>query len=189
MGKKNKTCPTPSFHTLAEGYCKSIENGKRLIDDGKILLEHGRYLGAINSFHLATEEIIKAHLLNQPVSYRTGDQKWEWLWSAFRNHSVKQKIILLELHRNNPNVLKKFNEIAKAMLSIREDSIYVNFDDKNGKFLSPQESLSFVGDLQSFAAHELSYANAIFQLFTISGMPTVDQIEKVFVMQHKVENK
>lgn len=188
MRRKNKLSSVVSFRTLADGYCKSIENGKRLIDDGIVLLKNERYLGAINSFRLATEEIIKAHLLNQPVSYSEGDsEKWDWLWSAFRNHSEKQKVILWEFHRDNSRVCAEFNNVVKMMLSTRNDSIYVKFDPKVKRFLSPEESLKFAGELQTVAELERKYAMAIFELFTISGMPTADIIEKVFIMQHDAE--
>jgi|GEM_PF-6142511 len=72
---------------LAEGYCKSIENAKRLIDDGNVLIKNKRYVGAINSLRLAIEEIAKALLMNQAALFKKDDkQKWEWFWEVFFNH-------------------------------------------------------------------------------------------------------
>ena len=184
--RQNKRSPGISFRLLAEGYFKSIENGKRLIDDGQVLLRNGRYLGAINFFRLATEEIIKAHLLNQPVTYNEGElEKWKWLWHAFHSHLEKQKIILLEFHGKSFKDENEFNETAKIIHSTRIDSIYVKFDFDKERFLSPEESLKYYGDLKTIAAREFEYAMALFKYFTISGELTIDEIERIFIMQHE----
>lgn len=188
MDNKMKSNPAVSFRVLAEGYCKSIANSKRLIDDGIILIKNERYLGAINSFRLATEEIIKAHLLNQPVAYGEEDHtKWEWLYTAIRHHETKQQVLLLEFHPNSFQGLAEFDKLIEIILSNRNDSIYVKFDRPNKRFLSPEETFSFGGDLKTTAELEYRYAMAIFKLFTLAGMPTVDSIEKVFIMQNEIE--
>ena len=84
-----------SLEILADGYCKSINNAGRLIEDSEILINFGRYLPAINSFRLATEELAKAHLINQAVLFDEDDtDKWKWFWKTFHDH--KEKIRLLE---------------------------------------------------------------------------------------------
>lgn len=73
-----------SLNALAEGYCKSIENAKRLIDDGEILVKCNRFLGAISSFRLAIEEMAKAHLINQAAIFdEHNSDKWKWFCQYF----------------------------------------------------------------------------------------------------------
>jgi AbiV family abortive infection protein len=181
MKKINKPI---SLELLAEGYCRSIENAQRLIDDGEILFKCSRYLAAINSFRLAIEEMAKAHLINQAIAYdENAKDKWMWFWNAFHSHSEKLKLLEYELHWNSYKDREEFNRRIKLLISSREDSIYVKFDRRIERFLTPEQLFRLGGDLKQTAELDFRYALKLFQLFIPAGMPSVDTMLKVFRLQ------
>lgn len=181
MEKLNKPV---SLELLVEGYCKSIENAKRLIDDGKILFKCSRYLAAINSFRLAIEEMAKAHLINQAVAFdENAKEKWKWFWNAFHSHSEKLKLLEYELHGNSYKDREEFNRRIELLISSREDSIYVKFDRRIERFITPEELFRLGGDLKQTAELDFRYVLRLFQLFIPVGMPSVEIMLNVFRLQ------
>jgi AbiV family abortive infection protein len=169
-----------STNLLAVGYCKSLSNAERLIDEGRVLLGTERCLGAFNSFCLAEEEIAKAILMSEAVAYAETDSvSWRNFWNAFDSHEEKQKILLRVFHGGRfPNT---FN---KTIREARNNSIYVGFAPATSTFWSPAELFSRVGDLKVTARNEHIYVSGLLDFFTrLAGMPTVETMEKVFKMQ------
>ena len=168
--------------TLADGYCKSINNARRLIEDGEILINIGRYLSALNSFRLAIEELAKAHLINQAVLFDESD-KWKWFWSAFHDHREKIRILEYEFHWPSYQDKNKFDKRVHILKTQREESIYVQFDSNKKEFLCPEDFFRSREILSHYAINELSYTKLVYGMFTLAGEPKPDFMLKVFKHQ------
>ena len=168
---------------LAEGHCKSIENAKRLLEEGKILINHHRYVGAINSFRLATEELAKAHLITQATKYKEDDEdKWEWFWNAFSSHKEKLRLLEYELSWEKYMDKNEFHRRIKVLIETREKSIYVHFDRENKRFLAPNEIYDRIPTAKETAELELTYTSYLLFLLAPVGTPT----PKLMLAQYKL---
>jgi AbiV family abortive infection protein len=184
MRSRSKLENPLSLDALAEGYCKSIWNAKRLIDDGEILIKCERYLGAINSFRLAIEEMAKAHLINQAAIFDEQESdKWKWFWTAFRRHAEKLKLLEYEFHWKSYKDKKEFNRRINLLVSTREKSIYVDFDPGSGRFWSPEERFMLAGDIRETAKLDFKDALLLFKRLIPAGMPSIDTTLNVFQFQ------
>jgi AbiV family abortive infection protein len=173
---------------LADGYCKSINNARRLIDDGEILVKCGRFLPAINSFRLAVEELAKAHLINQAVVFDEDDKdKWKWFWKTFHNHKKKIRLLEHEFHWPSYQDRSEFHKRVNILLAQREESIYVQFDSDKKEFLSPEDFFRSKNAISRYAKNELQYAKHVYGMFIMAGEPKPDIMLKVFKHQHNSE--
>jgi len=174
--------------TLAEGYCKSVESARRLIDDGKILFKCERYLGAINSFMLATEELAKAHLIDQARAFSSCDKKnWKWFWYVFPRHKEKLRLLNYSFHWKSEHDIEEFHKRIDYLIDKRQESIYVDFDPKDEKFISPEEVFSKGIDIKSCARIEQKYVLLLFKMFIIAGMPSTEMKLKEYELYRKTE--
>ena len=181
----NESVPLES---LAEGHCKSIENARRLIDDGEILIKCGRYLAAINSIMLAIEELAKAHLIDQAIAFNDNDKdKWKWFWNSFHRHKEKLRLLEYEFHWKSYQDREEFHRRIKSLMTRREESVYVQFDYRKNKFLTPKEISSFRTNIKSRAMVEFKYALGLFKMFIIAEMPTPETTLKAYKLYRKSE--
>ncbi len=177
--------PLP-IRELARGHCLSVANADRLIRDGEILLNLGRYLSAINEFRLAVEELAKAHLMTQASKFRSSDaEKWKWFWKAFDDHREKLRIIEYEFHWDGYQDKNEFNRRVSFLRTAREKSIYVDFDRSQNVFSSPE---GYFDDAAKLAILDHEYVIKIYAMFTLSGMPTVQTMENVYSMYNQHAN-
>jgi len=177
-----------TLEALAEGHCNSVGNARRLIDDGEILIKCERYLGAINSFMLATEELAKAHLIDQTIAFSHNDKKkWKWFWNAFPKHKEKIRLLNYSFHWKSNHDKEEFGKKVNYLMSKRLESIYVDFDTKDEKFLSPEEVFSTGIDIKDCAIIEQKYALVLFNMFIIAGMPTPEIKLKAYKLYRKTE--
>ncbi len=177
-----------SLEILADGYCKSINNAGRLIEDSEILINFGRYLPAINSFRLATEELAKAHLINQAVLFDEDDtDKWKWFWKTFHDHKEKIRLLEDEFHWSSYQDKEEFHRRVNILKTQREESIYVQFDSDKKEFLSPEDFFHSKDAISHYAKNELNYTKILYEMFTLGGEPKPDIMLKVFKHQHNNE--
>lgn len=171
-----------SLKILTDGYCKSINNARRLIDDGEILIKCGRFLTAINCFRLAVEELAKAILIMEVVVFDKDDKdEWKWFWRAFHSHKEKIRLLERKLHWPSYQDKNEFHKRVNTLLTQREESIYVQYDSNKKEFLSPEDFFLSKDDLSSYAKNELQYALKLYGFFiSMTGEPEPDIILKVF---------
>jgi len=185
---KNYSEPV-SLETLSDGYCKLIKNAQRLIDDGEMLIKCKRFLGAVDFFRLATEELAKAELINQYVYHKDDDkEKWKCFWNVFHRHEEKLKLLDYKFHLRSYKDRKEFDGTIKKLLDQREESIYVQFDYNKKEFLKPEDFFRSNKDIEIVALNESKYARKLFEMFTASygGIPTTEFMLNLF--KHIKEN-
>ncbi len=130
-----------SLEALAAGVCRCYKNAFKLAAQAQHLLDAGFFEGCINACRLAVEELSKSHLLTQGASYKDSDtQKWAWLWSAFRDHREKLRIIEYEIHWPKYQDTQTFHDRVTVLRELREDAVYVQFDASSTTFRSPEGS-------------------------------------------------
>lgn len=174
-----------SNETLAEGYCKSIKNSKRLLKDGEILFKERRYVGSINYFRLATEEITKAFLIEKAYEFTKNDkEKWKWFWKVYRNHKKKLKLLESSIHNQCFKNTGELNKAIQTLLQTREKSIYVYFNKDNKKFFSPEEIFSRIPTIEDTAKMEFDYTKKLYEMFTVAGDPDIQtELNKIELRQ------
>jgi len=171
---------------LAKGHCLAVENARRLIADGELLLSKGSYLSAINHFRLAVEELAKAHLItNAAVFKATDSEKWKWFWRAFNDHREKLRIIEYEFHWKNYRDKNEFNRRISRLRTAREMTIYVDFDRSKSVFTSPGKHFADPIDLANL---DHQYVLGIFAMFTMAGMPEARIMEDVYSRNYREFN-
>jgi AbiV family abortive infection protein len=178
-----------SLVTLAKGHCKSVENARRLIDDSEILIKCGRYLSAINSIMLAIEELAKANLIDQAITFNENDKdKWKWFWNSFHSHKEKLRLLEYQVHWNSYQDKEEFHRRVNLLMTCREESIYVQFDCKNNKFLTPEEIYGIRADVKDFAIINFKYVLGLFKFFIFAGgMPKPEIKLKAYKLYRKSE--
>lgn len=163
-----------SLKVIAEGICLCERNAFRLIQDAEILINAERFLSAINLLRLAVEEMAKEHILWQSATYgNLPSTKWQWLWTAFSDHREKIRVIEYEIHWPTYEDKQEFDARVTEMLNTREESLYVNFDTKLNKFISPEE---FFPDAQKTAHLEHKYALGLYKISFPVGRQTEQEI-------------
>jgi len=179
--KISSKCSKPiSTEELSKGYCKSFYNAVRLIEDGGILLRNDRFLSALNCFRLGLEELAKAHLVINASTFNESDEeKWEWFWKAFSDHKEKGRILEYELHWKSDSDKNKFHDIVNSLIEQRLESIYVQFDERNEKFLSPEDFFRDSEGLRRFVQNEFNYVKNVLRFFNLAGMPDPNTMLKV----------
>jgi len=188
MKPPNKYDEAVSLELLADGYCKSINNARRLIDDGEILINCERFIAAIDFLRLALEELVKAHLINQAVFLDENDKdKWKCFWRAFHDHKEKIRLLELEFHWPLYQNINEFHKTVNILKTQREESIYVQFDSDKKEFLSPEDFFGSKDDIRRYVINEFQYAKNIYERFIIAGKPKPDFVIKVFRYQHNNE--
>ncbi|MHA1372439.1 MAG: AbiV family abortive infection protein, partial [Promethearchaeota archaeon] len=175
-----------SIDELSKGFCKSYHNAVRLIEDGEILLKTKRYLSALNCFRLGLEELSKAHLIIQAATFDADDEmKWKWFWDVFKDHKKKTRLLEYELHWESNSDENKFHEIVNTLVEQRTEAIYVQFDIKNEKFLSPEDFFPHQEGIRKYLINEFKYVKHILSIFTSAGIPTPNTMKKVMSMLKK----
>ncbi len=115
----------------------ALSNAKDLLEDARLLFEHGRYSRATALAIIAIEEIAKWFVV-QDEFIRTGDRKWKEFWSELRKHRTKiekykhsRLMETLKLLYGNPN---EWTDAVAEIESeddlqvIREGCLYVDYD-------------------------------------------------------------
>lgn len=173
-----------SLQELVNGYCLSINNAIRLIDDAEILINNNRFVGAINYLILARQELAKSHLINNAIFIDENDKKkWKWFWMSFKNHIEKERILEYELHCPYYKNKEKFHERVNHLMKFREASIYIDFDPNNQKFVTPEEIISERQKLEEQAKLLFEYSLKLLEIFCVAGKPKPEVIFEVFKEQ------
>ena len=154
---------------LQEGYSACLENAARLIDDAKELGKDRFFRTGYLSLLLASEELGKAILLyiGQTLGNRNDWNQW---WSDYHEHSKKQAWSMLaltfpedlykgykalQLTEDNSQTKTTSDDTAgKKVAQLRMKAMYVDFDLKNRKFVSPPTD----NEIESLFQEELPYA-------------------------------
>ena len=123
---------------LFDGSRICLKNAGRLANDARMLYESQRYSSSISLSVLALEELGKMFLLydaeerRQPIT----SKKWR---ETFKSHGEKIAIITayLDSHVGNNSAEKKgamrrLSKVLKALSFKKMESIYVDWDEKNG---------------------------------------------------------
>ena len=163
---------------LARGHCLAVKNAYRLIKDGEVLLNDGRYLSAINLFRLASEELAKAHMITNAAVFEESDQKgWGWFWRSFTDHREKLKILEHELHRGSYEDKDEFHRRITLLRQQRENALYVELDPTSKKFLPAGSMLESEKD---FAELEYKFICGMIKFFMPTGLPTQEVMLQVY---------
>lgn len=159
-----------SLEELARGHCLAVGNADRLIKDGEVLINEGRYLSAINLFRLASEELAKAHMITNAAVFDESDQKeWNWFWNSFSDHREKLRILEYEFHWKGYKNKDQFNRRIALLKKQREDVLYVGLDANTKKFLPAGSILT---SEKEFADLEYKYICGLIKFFMPVGLPT-----------------
>ena len=132
---------------LRDGFKMSVGNASRLISDARALTDASRYRSAHLILLLALEELGSALQLYK--AGRSGVQDWEAWWRRYFSHPKELESTSLGIARR-----EEANERF-----IREDLVYVNFDEKQKKFIAPPEDED--SELLEFVGKEAAYAEEV----------------------------
>jgi AbiV family abortive infection protein len=122
---------------VGRGILATHRNTRRLFRDALVLLENGRYPGAVGLAILAQEEAAKpqtiGYISTKPTSSALVDE-WRRLWRDFEDHA-KKNLVTLELHRllgNFPSDVREelenvdTKDEAESYVRLRERCTYVD---------------------------------------------------------------
>lgn len=126
---------------VGRGILAAHRNARRLFRDALLLLENGRYTGAVSMAILAHEEAAKPLTLGmigaEPLPpHLTSDSEWsrarilKMLWRDFEDHSRKNADSIRLLARRTPETTAEERdqdeELAESFVRIRERCTYVD---------------------------------------------------------------
>lgn len=146
---------------LRDGIQLCKRNVDRLLEDASILYQSGSYGHAQALAILAMEEYAKKIVL---IAEKTHPRKFDdQIRRSFRDHDFKLKLALDTLMKEFPDapsgedVASKLTDMARRLSSLKQVSLYVDYDDKLGWF-DPNEA-----DYQNVAAVQITYAKELVQ--------------------------
>lgn len=147
------------FEELQEGIRLCTRNVERLVKDATILYEVGSYGHALALAILAMEEYAKKIVL---VARKTHPDKFEGqIRRAFRDHDFKLQLALDALMREFPDapsgeqVASMVRDLASRISSLKQVSLYVDYDKKLGWF-DPNKA-----DYENVAGVQINYAQEL----------------------------
>jgi AbiV len=129
MGREYGECPPVDRTRLRDGYQMCLANARRLINDATMLREAGRFRTAYLILFVAVEELGKAMQLYE--AGRSGVHNWKEWWSRYFSHPREQESASLEIVGTEV--------VGERFAQVREELMYVNFDEKDERFISPRE--------------------------------------------------
>ena len=148
MGSKYKEYPPLDRTRLRHGYQLCLGNASGLINDATMLREAGSLRTAYLILLLAVEELRNAMQLYEAGC--SGVQDWEEWWGNYFNHPKEQE---------SGGVEEADERLARG----REELLYVDFDRKDEKFVSPREDED--SELLKLFEREAAYAEGILKAF------------------------
>jgi AbiV family abortive infection protein len=147
------------FKELKEGIQLCRKNVERLLNDASILYEAGSYGHAQALAILAMEEYAKKIVL---VARKTHPDRFEdQMRRAFWNHDFKLQLALDTLMKEFPDappgeqVASIIMDLASKISSLKQVSLYVDYDNNLGWF-DPNKA-----DYESVAAVQIDYAQEL----------------------------
>ncbi len=147
MGNDYVGYPPLDRTALRDGYRMSVRNATRLVADARALMDADRHRIAHLILLLALEELGNALQLYE--AGRSGVQDWEAWWRRYFSHPKELESTSLGIARKG-DVNERF---------IREDLMYVTFDEKQKKFTVPPEDED--RELREFVKEEAAYAEDV----------------------------
>jgi AbiV family abortive infection protein len=127
-----------SVRDFGRGILAVHRNARRLFSDGLLLLEKGRYPGALSMAILAHEEVAKqltlGLLVTEPRPSPLIPGRWSrervmtQLWADFENHTGKNatSLRLLEIVQKRAPDAKRRKDMADTLVRLRERSTYLD---------------------------------------------------------------
>lgn len=168
MRKKNQMMEALTIPQIFTASTKILENAQELVEEATLLLEHNRYARAFALAHLASEEIVKFHLLLPVALELARDHRIDWkqVNKTLRNHHVKIRgAILLDFMREAPqDGVYQASELSQRMSAsgmlndMKNWSLYTSLIDHD--FVKPSECI----DAQTATAC-VAYAREQLQIF------------------------
>ena len=145
MGREYGEYPAVDRTRVRDGYQMCLANARRLMNDATILREAGRLRTAYIILFLAVEELGNAMQLYE--AGRSGVHNWEEWWGRYFRHPREQESASLEI--------VGMELIGERFAQVREELMYVNFDEKDERFISPREDgdIELVNLFEQGAAH------------------------------------
>lgn len=141
---------------LSKGTDLAIAQARVLNDDAKYLYESGRPDSALALAILGLEELGKALILRE--AWLSTQTEWQQFWKRYTSHRAKihtaidfrmsltDEATIVRIFKSGPPVIRpletpnKFLQYLGSFRLIRESSIYTDFDDQVGRFVSPRDT-------------------------------------------------
>lgn len=134
----------PSLEELARGSICATRNAEELLDEAKLLFSKGHYARGYALAMLCNEEIGKAMIISRLIYTDISDSKGlKSFWARFHSHHSKlgDSMMLLAWDAADTAswrwVRKNLTELKKAHQSLKESSLYVNYE--NDRFTLPSD--------------------------------------------------
>lgn len=138
-----------SFEQLREGYVQTIENAMRFFG-ASVDLRQTYPDKALALAQLGQEEVGRSLSLLSAFNLPPDPSAWEWFWGGWANHQLKahraylyEAISPLRIEIDAPDGRCFRGEPLRPKISQeKEASLYVDFDQASGHFLSPSQQIS-----------------------------------------------
>lgn len=137
-----------SLEQIAEGIAACLQNARALVEDATILLKAQRPPRALTCLLAAEQEFGKMHVLLAMARIHPRKQvHWSDKWKSFRSHEIKAAHAVMDTFPNYmrtspdrilPMALESYIA-APSDEELRQASLYVDFEAKDGSWRSPSK--------------------------------------------------
>jgi len=124
-------------------------NSREILDDAKLLLEHGRYARALSLSVIAYEESVKKAALLSLYAVQANDKLRKKFWQEYRSHTTKSSFLVRRAAVRGAfegqNIEEKSQRIGKIMDLYKQLGFYADSyeTDEGDKFwANPSESVT-----------------------------------------------
>ena len=195
--KEVKDVKKLSIRQIFDGIKVCVDNAESILSGSKILFENGKFGLSASLAVLSIEEIGKASWIHF-IGFWPSNVSWVIFWKNLDQHDVKlgmaiQDIVggrtLLDKKKFNPKkfemICGEFKKIIPQYNKIKQGSIYVDFDKKKNRFISPEEreNKGTAGKLIAYAEGAIK----IKKLFIEEGFDNFSRTSEQIVVDHLKE--